>query len=64
MSFYYLVCRNRSNGSKCSMTFSAESKEEVLKAAVQHASSMHGQKDTRAFRDELRAEMKKGRPAA
>jgi predicted small metal-binding protein len=63
MSGYYLVCKERTNGSKCSMTISADSKEELLKAALQHASSIHGIKETRGFDDELMARMKKGRPA-
>jgi len=64
MSGFYLVCRKRSNGSKCSMTISADSKEELLSAAMHHAVSVHGLKETRGLKEELRAEMKKGKPSA
>jgi len=64
MSGFYLVCRKRSNGNKCSATISAESKEELLASALQHAVSVHGLKETRGLKDEYRSAMKKGKPAA
>lgn len=64
MAGYYLVCRKRSNGSKCSMTFSADSKEDLLKSALEHSVSVHGLKETRGLKDELRADMKKSKTGA
>ena len=64
MSGFYLICPKRSNGSKCFETISAETKEDLLTEALQHASSAHGLQETRSLKDEYRARMKKGRPAA
>jgi predicted small metal-binding protein len=64
MSNFYLVCKKRLNGSKCSETISAESKEELMTAALAHASSVHGLSETRGLRDEYRMRTKKGAPPA
>jgi len=64
MSQFYLVCKKRTNGSKCSTTLSADTKENLLTAALQHASSVHGLQETRGLKDEYRSGMKKGGPPA
>jgi predicted small metal-binding protein len=46
------------------MNISADSKEELMKTALQHMSSVHGIKESLGLKDQLRARMKKGRPAA
>ena len=63
MSKFYLVCKKRSNGSKCSQAFEADTKEELLEAALQHASLVHNLQETRGLKDEYRSGIKKGRPA-
>lgn len=64
MSNYYLVCKKRMNGSKCSETISAGSKEELITAALEHALTVHGLAETRGLRDEYKGRTKKGAPRA
>jgi predicted small metal-binding protein len=64
MSGYHLICKKNTNGSKCLTALSADSKDELLQAALRHASSEHGMKETMALKQEFKATMKKGRPAA
>jgi len=64
MSQFYIVCRKRTNGSKCSMAISADTKEDLLTAAIEHAVSIHSLQDTRGLRDEYRVWVKKGTPPA
>lgn len=61
---YYLVCKKKVNGSKCSETFAAETKEDVIAAAVKHAESAHGIPQTRGLIDEYKCATKKGTPRA
>jgi predicted small metal-binding protein len=63
MSGFYLVCKKRSNGSKCTETISADTKEDLLTAAMQHASSAHGIPETRGLKDEYRSRIKKNKAA-
>ena len=64
MSNFYLVCRKKSNGSKCAAVISADSKEDLVTAALQHASSVHGMGETRGLKDEYKGSIKKGAPPA
>jgi hypothetical protein len=64
MSQFYLVCRKKSNGSKCLATISSGTKDDLLAAALQHASSVHGMEETRGLKDEYKMRMKKGAPPA
>ena len=64
MSGYYLKCRERTDGVKCSTIISADSKEELLKETLQHLLSVHGRKESMALDDQLRAQMKRGKKVA
>lgn len=64
MAGYHIVCKRRTNGSKCLTTISADSKDELLQVALQHSSSAHGLNETTGLKQELKALMRKGRPAA
>lgn len=64
MSGFHLVCKKRTNGSKCLETLSADTKDELLEIALKHSSSTHGLKETTGLKQELKAIMRKGRPAA
>ena len=64
MAGYHIVCKRRSNGSKCSTSLFAESKDELLEAALDHSLEAHGLKMTTGLKQELKASMRKGRPAA
>lgn len=50
-------CRDMPNTVGCSLTISGE-EEEVVRAAAEHAISVHGDADTPALRDEIRANLK------
>jgi predicted small metal-binding protein len=48
----------------CTLALSADTKEELLEAAVQHAVKVHGHDDTADFREQLMGAMKEGTPRA
>lgn len=65
MSRYFIDCRDYpSKDINCSLALSANSKEELLEAVVQHGASVHGYEDTQEFRENIVREFKKGTPPA
>jgi predicted small metal-binding protein len=48
---------------QCSIAISADREDELIEAAVQHAVSVHGEKDTPEFRKEIRKAVHEGMPA-
>lgn len=62
MSRYYVDCRESPSVSQCTIAISADSKEELLKAAVQHAVSVHDHDDTTELRKEILEGIKEGTP--
>jgi predicted small metal-binding protein len=56
-------CREMPSESGCTLTISGE-EEEVVRAAVEHAVSVHGHEDTPEFREMVRASLKDEVPAA
>ncbi len=46
-------CRSMPSESGCTLTISGE-EEEVVRAAAEHAASVHGHDDTPEFREEVR----------
>lgn len=50
----YIDCREWPSEKKCSLSMSADNEEELMTAAVQHATTVHGHKDTTDFRKQLR----------
>ena len=58
----YIDCRDHPGETKCSVTLAADTDEELLEAAVQHAVSVHGYRNTPEFRKEIRKEFKEGMP--
>jgi predicted small metal-binding protein len=62
MSRKYIDCREFPSESNCSLAMSADSENELLDAAVQHAVSVHQHEDTPEFRDQLRQLFKDGTP--
>ena len=65
MSRYFIDCRDYpSDDVKCSVALSADSKEELLEAVVQHGTKVHGYADTPEFRKNIVNEFKKGTPPA
>jgi predicted small metal-binding protein len=47
-------CRRFPSDSKCSLTIIGE-EEEVIRAAAEHAASVHGHEDTPELRDQLKS---------
>lgn len=64
MARKYIDCREFPSEMKCTVSISADSEEELVNAAVQHAAAVHGQKDTPEFRMEVRKAIHQGMPAA
>ncbi len=59
----YIDCREYPSENKCTVAISADTEQEILKVAVQHAVTSHGHKDTPEFREQLRRMIKTGTPA-
>ena len=63
MARKFVDCREQPSESGCTVAISADSEEEVVDAAVQHAVAVHQHEDTSAFREQLRGAVKEGTPA-
>ncbi|WP_041432980.1 DUF1059 domain-containing protein [Thiobacillus denitrificans] len=50
----FIDCRDYPSEMNCSLFMSADSEEELLEAAVQHAVAVHGHADTPELRETLR----------
>ena len=58
---YHIDCRSYpSKDAPCSVALSANTKEELLEAVVQHGTKVHGYKDTPEFRENIVKEFKEG----
>jgi predicted small metal-binding protein len=64
MERYYIDCRDYPSDVKCSVALSADTKEELLEAVVQHGAKVHGYEDTPEFRENIVKEFKKDGPHA
>jgi predicted small metal-binding protein len=64
MPRYYIDCRDHPSDINCSVALAADSKEELLEAAIQHGTSIHGYDDTPEFRKTILKEFKEGTPPA
>lgn len=52
---YHMDCRNTSSVKNCSLSMAADTREEVLEAAVYHAIAVHGAEDTDRLREDVSA---------
>ena len=64
MARKYIDCREAPSEMNCTVMLSADSEEELLAAAVQHAVAVHKHEDSPEFRQQLRQMFKDGTPAA
>lgn len=64
MARYYIDCRDYPSDISCSVALSADSKEELLEAVIQHGTKVHGYDDTAEFRKQIMSEFKEGTPPA
>lgn len=62
MTRQYIDCREFPSEMNCSVAMSADSEQELMDAAVQHAITVHGHQDTPEFRAQLRQCMHTGTP--
>jgi predicted small metal-binding protein len=64
MSRKHIDCRQYPGDIKCSLAFAADSEDELLEAAVQHAVAVHGCEDNAELRQDLKSMFKDGTPPA
>ena len=64
MSRKYIDCREFPSESNCTITISADSENELIDAAAQHAAQVHGHQDSPELRAQLREAVREGEPAA
>jgi predicted small metal-binding protein len=62
MARKFVDCRQLPSETKCTVTISADTEQEVLEVAVQHAIAVHGHQDTPEFRKQLKAAIREGAP--
>lgn len=62
MSRKFIDCREFPSDTNCSVAIAADSEQELMEAAVQHAVSVHKHEDTEEFRQQLRQLFKEGTP--
>ena len=62
MARKYIDCREFPSEKNCSVTIAADSEQELMDVAVQHAVAVHGHQDTPTLREQLRKTMHEGRP--
>ncbi|MGY3346521.1 putative small metal-binding protein [Bradyrhizobium sp. USDA 4472] len=53
MARMFVDCRDYPSEMNCTVAISADSKKELLEAAVQHATAVHGHQDSPELRHEL-----------
>ncbi|NGM88120.1 DUF1059 domain-containing protein [Parapusillimonas sp. SGNA-6] len=63
MTRKYIDCREFPSEMNCSVAISADSEQELIETAVQHAVSVHKHQDTPELREQIRQSMKEGSPA-
>ncbi|HEU4660503.1 MAG TPA: DUF1059 domain-containing protein [Pseudolabrys sp.] len=58
----FIDCRTFPSEMSCSIAISADSEDELLEAAVQHAIAVHGHEDSPTLREAIRGLMQDGTP--
>jgi predicted small metal-binding protein len=64
MARKYIDCRLFPSDTKCSVAISADTEDEVVAAAAQHAVSVHKHEDSPQLRQQIRASVKEGSPTS
>ncbi|SNS52364.1 Protein of unknown function [Noviherbaspirillum humi] len=62
MTRKFIDCREFPSDMNCTVALSADSDEELLEAAVQHAVAIHGHQDTPELRQQLGQLFREGTP--
>jgi predicted small metal-binding protein len=63
MARKYIDCREIPSEMNCSIAISADTEQELLEAAAQHAVAVHGHEDTAELREMIRGGVHEGTPA-
>lgn len=61
MSRKYIDCREYPSEMNCTVSIFADSEDELLEAAVQHAVTVHGHADSPELREQMRKAFKEER---
>jgi predicted small metal-binding protein len=64
MARKYVDCRETPSVANCTVGIAADSEEELIEAAVQHAMAVHEHEDTPELREEIKKSMKDTEAAA
>jgi predicted small metal-binding protein len=64
MARKYVDCRETPSVMNCTVGIAADSEDELVEAAVQHAVAVHSHEDTEELRQEIRNSMKDTEAAA
>lgn len=64
MSRKYIDCRDYPSESGCTVAISANSEDELVEAAAQHAVRVHGHQDSPELREQLRQMVREGEPVS
>jgi predicted small metal-binding protein len=59
----YVDCRQIPSEMNCTIAISADTEDEVLEAAAQHAVAVHGHEDNAELREMIRGGIQEGAPA-
>jgi predicted small metal-binding protein len=62
MTRKYIDCREFPSENNCTVAIAADSEQELMEAAVQHAVAVHKHEDTPEFRKQLKQIFKEGTP--
>ena len=63
MSRKFIDCREFPSESNCTVAISADSEDELIDAAAQHAAQVHGHQDSPELRAQLKSAVREGQPA-
>lgn len=58
----YIDCRQFPSDAKCSIAISADTEDELVDAAAQHAVAVHKHQDSPQLRQQIRSSVKEGTP--
>jgi predicted small metal-binding protein len=64
MARKYIDCRDYPSESGCTVAISADSEDELVSAAAQHAIQVHGHQDGPELRQQLSQIVREGQPVA
>jgi len=62
MARKYIDCREFPSETNCTVALSADSENELLQAAVQHALAVHKHQDTPELRKQIKGSIRNGNP--